>query len=100
MPFGPLVLTAVLAGVDWGAWDWATTTDRPTVGLIAGLLMAPIAVAFAWSLLRVLFALAQLAVRRATGDVRPARRRRAAAATRPAGQLPFDVEAHDDRLAA
>ena len=100
MPFGPLVLTAVLAGIDWGAWDWATTTDRPTVGLVAGLLMAPIAVAFAWSLLRVLFALAQLAVRRAAGEARPSRRDRAAVAARRAGHVPFDIEAHDDRLAA
>jgi TRAP-type C4-dicarboxylate transport system permease small subunit len=100
MPFGPLVLTAVLAGIDWGAWDWATTTDHPTVGLIAGLLMAPIAVAFAWSLLRVLFALAQLAARRATGDARHGHRERAAEATRRSQPLPFDIEAHDDRLAA
>jgi TRAP-type C4-dicarboxylate transport system permease small subunit len=98
MPFGPLALTAALAGVDWGAWDWATTTNRPTVGLIAGLLMAPIAVAFAWSLLRVLLALAQVAVRRATAAAPP--REHAPDASRSAGPAPFDLESHDDRLAA
>lgn len=100
MPFGPLALTAVLAGIDWGAWDWATTTDHPTVGLIAGLLMAPIAVAFAWSLLRVLVAAAQIAMRRASAEARPRQRDRAAVSAQRAGHVPFDIEAHDDRLAA
>ena len=41
------------AALDWGAWDWATNSNQTTAGLIAGLLMAPIAIAFAWSLARV-----------------------------------------------
>ena len=76
MPLGPLAVTAVLAALDWGAWDWAANNNQGTVGLIAGLLMAPIAVAFAWSLVRVLLALARLALER--------RRRRGAARARAA----------------
>ena len=38
MPLGPLGVTAVLAALDWGAWDWATNNNQTTVGLIAGLL--------------------------------------------------------------
>jgi hypothetical protein len=96
MPLGPLGVTALLAALDWGAWDWATNSNRTTVGLIAGLLMAPIAVAFAWSLVRVLIALARLGLQRLTA-ASPVERARSSSPGAP----PFDIEAQQrDRLAA
>jgi hypothetical protein len=97
MPLGPLGVTAVLAALDWGAWDWATNNNQTTVGLIAGLLMAPIAVAFAWSLARVLVALARRGIARLTAESRP--QGSAVPTARPA-ERPFDIEAQSDRLAA
>jgi hypothetical protein len=96
MPLGPLGVTALLAALDWGAWDWATSSNQSTVGLIAGLLMAPIAVAFAWSLVRVLIALLRLGLHRAGTESRPYSAPLDATPTDP----PFDIEAHDDRIAA
>ena len=96
MPLRPLGATAVLAGLDLGAWEWATGTDHPTVGLIAGLLMAPIALALAWSIVRVLMSLAQLAVRRLTADSLTGARQ----ASRTDAQVPFDIERADERIAA
>ncbi len=97
MPLRPLGVTAVLAGLDLGAWEWATGTDHPTVGLVAGLLMAPIALALAWSIVRVLMSLAQIAVRRLAGDGRPAG---SAQMSRAGAQVPFDIERSDERIAA
>ena len=97
MPLRPLGVTAVLAGLDLGAWEWATSTDHPTIGLVAGLLMAPIALALAWWVMRTVLALAQLAVRRLVVDSRPARTERPS--TR-AARAPYDIEREDDRLAA
>jgi hypothetical protein len=97
MPLGPLGVTALLAALDWGAWDWATTSNQTTVALIAGLLMAPVAVAFAWSLGRVLLALARLALARLAAkawldeDVLQAPR---------SAEPPFDFERQRDRIAA
>jgi hypothetical protein len=86
-----------LAGLDLGAWEWATGTDHPTVGLVAGLLMAPLALALAWSALRMLASLAQLAVRRLTaGGSRPRERTVGA----PTTTAPFDIERQDERIAA
>jgi hypothetical protein len=86
----------VLAALDWGAWEWATTANNPTIGLIASLVMAPIAVAFAWSLARVLVALAQLVLRRASPEARMARM----AASSPGSTGPYDIEAEDSRAEA
>jgi hypothetical protein len=99
MPLGPLGVTAALAGLDWGAWSWATDSNHATVALVAGLVMAPIAVALTWSLARVLIAVARMAVRR-LGN--PGRGSRAVAfAAPPRGESrPFDIEAHGDRIAA
>ena len=97
MPLRPLGVTAVLAGLDLGAWEWATSTDHPTVGLLAGLLMAPIALALAWSIVRVLASLAQLAVRRLMADSPDAG---AGHASRTDAHVPFDIERHDGRIAA
>ncbi len=96
MPLGPLGVTALLAALDWGAWDWATNNNQTTVGLIAGLLMAPIAVAFAWSLARVLVALARLGIARLTTEARP----EASPLSVRTAERPFDIEAQSDRLAA
>jgi hypothetical protein len=96
MPLRPLGATAVLAGLDLGAWEWATGTDHPTVGLIAGLLMAPIALALAWSIVRVFVSLAQLAMRRLTADTRSGSRQ----APRTEAPVPFDIERDDRRIAA
>ena len=97
MPLGPLGVTALLAALDWGAWDWATTSNQTTVALIAGLLMAPVAVAFAWSLGRVLLALARLGIARLTAKAwlegnapQPPR----------SAEPPFDIELQRDRIAA
>jgi len=96
MPLGPLGVTALLAALDWGAWDWATNTNQTTVGLIAGLLMAPIAVAFAWSLARVLVAL----VRRGLGRLAAETRVAGTAPVLGAADPPFDIEAQSEQLAA
>ena len=88
-------MTALLAALDWGAWDWATNSNQGTVGLIAGLLMAPIAIAFAWSLARVVLALARIAIQRMAEQSRL----EAGAGAEPA-PAPFDIEAHDERIAA
>jgi TRAP-type C4-dicarboxylate transport system permease small subunit len=96
MPLGPLGVTALLAALDWGAWDWAASNNHTTVGVIAGLLMAPIVVAFAWSLIRVLLVIARTAIRRATA----VETRAAPAMGARTPQRPFDIEAHDDRIAA
>jgi hypothetical protein len=96
MPLGPLGVTALLAALDWGAWDWATNSNQSTIGLIAGLLMAPIAVAFAWSLVRVAIALVRLGLHRASVGSRlesePLHESRT--------DGPFDIEAQQDRIAA
>jgi TRAP-type C4-dicarboxylate transport system permease small subunit len=97
MPLGPLGVTALLAALDWGAWDWAASNNHTTVGVIAGLLMAPIVVAFAWSLIRVLLAIARTAIRRA-GAVETHAASPTIAERTP--ERPFDIEAHDDRIAA
>ena len=66
MPLGALGVTALLTGLDWGAWEWAADTGHASVGLIAGVLMVPAAVAFAGFLLITLVALARLGARRTT----------------------------------
>jgi hypothetical protein len=99
MPLGPLGVTAILAALDWGAWDWATNSNHTTVSLIAGLLLAPIAVAFAWSLLRVVAALARIGVRR-LGAQHSVTAVGPPTATVPASAAPFDIEAEGDRVAA
>jgi hypothetical protein len=97
MPLGPLGATALLVALDWGAWNWATNSDQSVVGLIAGLLMAPIAVAFTWSLVRVLIALARLGLQR----VGPESAGRGESVLRSSGaSAPFDIETQDERLAA
>jgi hypothetical protein len=96
MPLGPLGVTGLLAALDWGAWEWAAANNHSTVGLIAGLLMAPIAVAFAWSMIRVLIALARLVLQRAAAETRLA----SAPSDPPAQPRPFDIAAQDERLAA
>src|SRR5579859_1414347 len=108
MPLGPLGATALMALLDWAAWEWAISTNHPTIGLIAGLFMAPIAVGFVWSLARVAVALMQIGVRRATAprEERP-RRPLAPPAEPPAASppyrppsAPFDIEAEEQRIAA
>jgi TRAP-type C4-dicarboxylate transport system permease small subunit len=70
MPLGALGVTALLTGLDWGAWEWASDTGHSTVGLIAGIVMVPAAVAFAGFLLITLVALARLGARRTTTRAR------------------------------
>jgi TRAP-type C4-dicarboxylate transport system permease small subunit len=65
MPLVALGVTALLTGLDWGAWDWASNTGHSTVGLIAGVLMVPAAVAFAGFLLLTLIAVARKLAARA-----------------------------------
>ena len=92
-------MTALLVLLDWAAWEWALSTNHPTIGLIAGMFMAPIAVGFVWSLGRVAVALVQLGLRRATTPRERAPRTVAPAPTR-APSVPFDIEAQDERVAA
>ena len=92
MPLGPLGVTGLLAALDWGAWEWAAANNHSTVGLIAGLLMAPIVVAFAWSLIRVLVALARIGLYRAAVETR-------LHSAQP-HEPPFDIVAQEERLAA
>ena len=96
MPLGPLGVTALLAALDLGAWEWATSTNKATLGLIAGLLMAPIAIAFVWSLVRVLVALAQIGLRRAGAQARSL----APIDAQPDAKTPFDIQAQNERIAA
>jgi hypothetical protein len=70
MPLGALGVTALLTGLDWGAWEWASDTGHATVGLIAGVVMVPAAVAFAGFLLITLVALARLGALRTTRRAR------------------------------
>jgi hypothetical protein len=65
MPLAALGVTALLAGLDWGAWDWATNTGHDTVGLIAGLLMVPAVVAFVGVLAITLVGLVRIGAHRA-----------------------------------
>ena len=96
MPLGPLGVTALLAALDWGAWDWATNSNQTTVGLIAGLLMAPIAVAFTWSLARVLVALVRRGLSRLTAEARVV----GLAPVLGASAAPFDIEADSEQQLA
>lgn len=96
MPLVPLGVTALLAALDLGAWEWATSSNQATMGLIAGLLMAPIAIAFVWSLVRVLLALAQKGLQRAAAEARA----HAPILEPPDPTVPFDIEAHGERIAA
>jgi hypothetical protein len=97
MPLGPLGVTALLAALDWGAWDWATNSNETTVGVIAGLLMAPIAVAFVWSLARVAVVLLRRGLARLGSQQQTAVAR---AGIRGGVERPFDIERENDRLAA
>jgi hypothetical protein len=65
MPLVALGVTALLTGLDWGAWDWASNTGHSTVGLIAGVLMVPAAVAFAGFLVLTVLVIARKAAERA-----------------------------------
>jgi hypothetical protein len=67
MPLVALGVTALLTGLDWGAWDWASNTGHSTVGLVAGVLMVPAAVAFAGCLVLTAVAIAGRAAARTTG---------------------------------
>jgi hypothetical protein len=76
MPLGPLGVTAVLAALDWGAWDWATNSNHTTVVLIA--------------LARA--GLQRLGAGRAVTPV--------SAIATVAADAPFDIEAQTKRIAA
>jgi TRAP-type C4-dicarboxylate transport system permease small subunit len=47
MPLRALGVTAFLTLAAWGAWDWASSNGHATIGLIAGVLLVPAAVALA-----------------------------------------------------
>ncbi len=96
MPLGPLGVTGLLAALDWGAWEWAANTNHSTVGLIAGLLMAPIVVALAWSLIRVAIAVVHTGLQRAAAEARLA----SALEEARSPERPFDIASNEDRLAA
>jgi hypothetical protein len=66
MQLGPLGLTALLAALDWGAWDWASNTGHTTIGLAAGVLLVPALLALAWFLLVNALGLTRTGIQRAS----------------------------------
>ncbi|HEX2702865.1 MAG TPA: hypothetical protein VHM72_05490 [Solirubrobacteraceae bacterium] len=38
-------VTALLTALCWGAWDWASSTGHATIGMVAGILLVPLALA-------------------------------------------------------
>jgi hypothetical protein len=75
----PLGVTACLAALDWGAWDWASNTSHDTIGLVAGVLLVPALLAFAWFLVVNALGLTRIGMRRA------AARRRSRSSGGPGG---------------
>jgi TRAP-type C4-dicarboxylate transport system permease small subunit len=87
MPLSALGVTALLTGLDWGAWDWASNTGHATLGVIAAVLLVPAAVAFTGFLAITVIALARIGAEHAA-----ARRRARAGKTRrgvPTPALPL-----------
>jgi hypothetical protein len=45
MPLRAVGVTALLTVLCWGAWDWASSTGHATIGMVAGVLLVPFALA-------------------------------------------------------
>jgi TRAP-type C4-dicarboxylate transport system permease small subunit len=56
--------TALLTALCWGAWAWASSNGHATIGVIAGVLLVPAAIALAGSLALAFGGLARLAAER------------------------------------
>jgi hypothetical protein len=97
MPFVPLAVTASLVAADWGLWDWATAGNHGTIALIAGLLMAPLAVALVWFLALTVLGIARIGARGAASELRA--RISGPSAVEPARPRPFDIELEARRAA-
>lgn len=102
MPLRALGGTALVTGVAWGAYEWASNTGHGTIGMIAGILLVPAALAFAALLAVTLTILARGALRSAA-----ARRRARGGDAGPGGEPPSARAMEDvarptarDRIAA
>lgn len=65
MPLRAVGVTALLTVADWGAWTWASSSGQPTIGMIAGILLVPLAVALAGFLALTILAAARIGAQRA-----------------------------------
>lgn len=72
MPLRAVGVTAFLTVLFWGAWAWASSNGHATLGMIAGILLVPSAIALAGALALTFMGLARHAAERAV-----ARRERA-----------------------
>ena len=102
----PLVVVFALAAIDYAVWNWALGANHEVVALIAGLTMAPLAIALAWLVALALGSGAVVLARRLGRqiairllDARPSRSLRLADGPPPRGEI-GDPEPVRDRLAA
>jgi hypothetical protein len=65
MPLRAIAATGLLTIADWGAWDWASSNGHSTIGLIAGVLLVPLAVALTGCFALTILAVARNGARRA-----------------------------------
>ena len=98
MPFVPLAVTASLVAADWGLWNWATAGNHGTIALVAGLLMAPAAVALVWFLALTALGIARVGARQAARELR-SRLSATRSVPEPPRARPFDIEIEAIRVA-
>jgi hypothetical protein len=65
MPFRAVGATALLTLLCWGIWDWASSNGHATIGIIAGILLVPSAIALLGFLAITAAGLARIAAERA-----------------------------------
>jgi hypothetical protein len=100
MPLKALGGTALVTVLDWAVWAWASSNGHDTVGLIAGVLLVPLAIGLVGLATVTIAGLARTAAERA------AYRRRAAQETSPAalrsseGSSPSATTTPRSRIAA
>lgn len=106
MPLAPLAIVFALVAIDYGVWNWALSANHEIVALVAGLAMAPLAIALAWLIAVAVGSGALVLARRAGREIaqrilgaRPARSLRLADARNVAVEAP-DAESAPDRVAA
>ncbi|MGD0980954.1 MAG: hypothetical protein ABR946_05665 [Solirubrobacteraceae bacterium] len=82
MPLRAVGVTALLTALCWGAWDWASSNGHATIGIVAGVLLVPFALALIGCLALTVVGLARIATERAAA--RRARARALASGADPA----------------
>ena len=87
MPLRAVGATALLTLICWGVWDWASSNGHATIGLIAGVMLVPAAIALAGFLALSLVGLARIAAEHAASrrHLERAFARDAEASSQPAG---------------